>query len=243
MYSVWSIRMISVIIPTLNEEQSIGRVLRALRSQSYKGPVELIVADSMSEDKTVKIAKKYADKVIIIEKRRVGAGRNAGARVAEGDILTFLDADTIPAYNLLETVAKTFEDKNIIMATCPIISTQRGLVDYFVYCLVNLVSNVTAKLRRPQFTGIIIVCRKDVFEKAGGFTEELRQGEDLKFCLDIVKAKKGFEKFKYMGETFVYTSPRRIRKWGILRLICEWMYSIVSLYILRRGLVRYEVVR
>ncbi len=64
--------MISVIVPTLNEEKYIEPTLKALKNQIYRRKFEVIVADSLSRDKTVEIAEKYADKVISVKKRTVG---------------------------------------------------------------------------------------------------------------------------------------------------------------------------
>ena len=91
---------ISIIIPTLNEEKYIENTLKALKNQDYNGKYEIIVADGMSKDRTVKIAQKYADKVIKVKKPGISAGRNAGAGIAKGGIFLFIDADTIVFPNL-----------------------------------------------------------------------------------------------------------------------------------------------
>jgi glycosyltransferase involved in cell wall biosynthesis len=61
---------VSVIIPTYNEENYIKNCILALRNQDYKGEYEIIVSDGNSKDNTVKIAKKFADKVVVCEKKR-----------------------------------------------------------------------------------------------------------------------------------------------------------------------------
>ncbi|MBI2647452.1 glycosyltransferase [Candidatus Woesearchaeota archaeon] len=82
--------MISIIIPTWNEEKYLPKLLECIKKQTYKD-YEIIVADANSKDKTREVAKKYNCRIV---KGGVPAvGRNNGAKVAKGDILLFLDAD------------------------------------------------------------------------------------------------------------------------------------------------------
>jgi 1,2-diacylglycerol 3-alpha-glucosyltransferase len=85
--------LVSIIIPALNEEKYIEKTLKSVRRQTYP-KIEVIVVDNGSTDRTGEIAKKYANKVIVEEKRGIGIARNRGAKEAKGDILLFLDADT-----------------------------------------------------------------------------------------------------------------------------------------------------
>ena len=91
--------MISIVIPTLNEERRIGQTLQRLRD-TLVGDFEIIVSDGGSKDKTADIARALADKVIVhsgLDRQTIAGGRNAGAKVAAGEYITFLDADvTIP---------------------------------------------------------------------------------------------------------------------------------------------------
>ena len=94
--------MLSIIIPTLNEEKSIEKTLQSIKElKDYD--YEIIISDGKSKDKTVEIAKKYDAKVIVYEgtiRQTIGGGRNLGASIASGDFFVFLDADvTIPDIN------------------------------------------------------------------------------------------------------------------------------------------------
>ena len=80
--------MISIVIPTLNEEKIIETTLRSLRA--YSGYLEIIVSDGRSTDRTVEIARSIADTVVVHsgpERQNISKGRNRGAEVATGDIL------------------------------------------------------------------------------------------------------------------------------------------------------------
>jgi rSAM/selenodomain-associated transferase 2 len=85
--------LISVIIPALNEEQAIGKTLDAVAR--LEGPLEVIVVDGGSIDRTAQLAGKRGAKVIQSERGR-GLQMHAGACAARGEILWFLHADTSP---------------------------------------------------------------------------------------------------------------------------------------------------
>jgi glycosyltransferase involved in cell wall biosynthesis len=87
---------ISVIIPALNEKDTIGNVIRFLRDHQEGFVHEIIVADGGSTDGTVSEAEKAgADRIVQSPKGRARQ-MNAGAKVASGDLLWFLHADTFP---------------------------------------------------------------------------------------------------------------------------------------------------
>ena len=86
--------LVSVIVPTKEEENYIEDTLKAIRNQSYSN-IEIIVSDGCSSDNTIQRAKKLADQIVINPKISTSAGKNLGARNANGDLLVFVDADTL----------------------------------------------------------------------------------------------------------------------------------------------------
>jgi glycosyltransferase involved in cell wall biosynthesis len=89
--------MISFIVPAHNEEAWVGRCVSAIRNgaKSLGEPHEIIVVDDGSSDATASIARQQGAQVIRVDHRQIAATRNAGARQAHGDILFFVDADTL----------------------------------------------------------------------------------------------------------------------------------------------------
>ena len=84
--------LVSVIIPTYCEEETIEGCLKSVENQHFDdGRIESIVVDSHSPDRTRELAGKTADKVLDLRARGVGRARNAGAKVADGQFLLFLD--------------------------------------------------------------------------------------------------------------------------------------------------------
>ena len=200
---------ISVIIPTLNEEKYIESTLKSVKNQDYK-KYEIIVADGKSRDKTVKIAKKYADRIVIVRKKGPAAGRNAGAKIAKGKILLFLDADTILLFNALTEFAKAFK-ANVVGATCPIVPISSKARDFILYWFYDQFAKASIRAKTPQIAGVCCAYRKDAFEKVDGFNEKLKFSEDI----DLSKRIGKLGKIVFIEKTLALTSTRRFEKLGL----------------------------
>jgi len=203
---------ISVVIPALNEEKYIESTLKALRCSDYKGKFEIIVGDGGSKDRTLRIARKYADKVVVTG-RGIAKGRNAGAAVAKGDVLLFVDADTVVMYNTLSEFERVFKDRRVVAATCPILLMSHLYKDFMAYWELNqLVKLSITKVKIPHIVGSCFAARKKVFDEVGGFDETVETLEDLELAERL--GKKG--RVVFDEKTLVLTSPRRINKWGVV---------------------------
>src|SRR5580765_2014627 len=88
--------MISFIVPAHNEERWIGKCLTRISAtmERVTEPYEVIVVDDASSDSTHQIAEQMGARTLRVEHRKISAVRNAGAQVAGGDPLFFVDADT-----------------------------------------------------------------------------------------------------------------------------------------------------
>lgn len=234
--------MISVVIPTLNEEDRLPFTLKCLRNQDFSGKYEIIVADSCSVDNTVRIARKYADKVVIDRRGGVSAGRNAGAKAARGEILVFLDADTYVLPNFLSTIHKHFKDKDLVGLQIALMPTSFKYIKW--YAIHSPFHRISFELNFPIFTcGSAFACRRRAFFEVGGFNEKLRLGEDTELAMRLVKYAK--ERGKYVGytsETFVITSSRRLEGWGALKCARKWLFNYLAWRLFKRPL-DYEPVR
>jgi cellulose synthase/poly-beta-1,6-N-acetylglucosamine synthase-like glycosyltransferase len=211
--------LISIIIPTLNEEKYIESVLKSIRNQDYKGKYEIIVVDGMSKDNTVKMARKSADKVIQIKKKGIAEGRNAGTKVAKGDILFFIDADTILLFNGLNEIVKPFKKKDVVGVTCPILPLSPKAKDFALYWYFNLFMKRSIKSKKAQIPGLCCAYRRRVFEKVGGFDENLDTLEDFDLSEKISK----LGKIILVDSTLALTSNRRVEKWGRIKSIKKYL--------------------
>ncbi|MDQ6655620.1 MAG: glycosyltransferase, partial [Verrucomicrobiota bacterium] len=88
--------MLSFIVPAYNEARELPSALAALRAaaEGAGAPYEVIVVDDDSNDATAEIARRAGARVAHVHLRQIAAVRNAGARLAQGDTLFFVDADT-----------------------------------------------------------------------------------------------------------------------------------------------------
>ena len=82
-----------IVIPALNEEPRLGRLLSDVASQSRR-PDEVIVVDAGSEDETVSVARRFPFVGVLDGEPPVARGRNLEGYSAKGDLIFFLDADT-----------------------------------------------------------------------------------------------------------------------------------------------------
>lgn len=195
---------LSVIVPALNEEKYIERCLLSLSNQSFSKDYETIVVDGHSKDETIKIANKYADKVLKCKKRNSSAQRNRGAKFAEGKIIAFLDSDTVASPRWLENISRAFENNDVVAVTGPMYPMEKTKIK-FMYKLMNGLQFLLIKINRPMFPGASCAFRKDVFENIGGFDECLETCEDHDISLKMRK----FGKVKFLKGMIAFTSNRR----------------------------------
>src|SRR3989339_810271 len=110
--------MISIVIPTKNEEHYLPKLLLSIRNQNYKD-YEIIVADGNSADRTRRIARKFGCRVIIDKKRGSPAiERNNGAKIARGEMLLFLDADVRLPQGFLKKLIQEIRKKKLDVGSC-----------------------------------------------------------------------------------------------------------------------------
>ncbi len=111
--------MVSVIITTKNEEKHIRNCSQSVKKQTFPSDgIQLIVVDNNSSDKTVEIAKEYADKIFNLGPER-SAQRNFGAEKAQGKYLLFLDADMVLSRNVIAECIEKCESEGFIALYIP----------------------------------------------------------------------------------------------------------------------------
>ena len=101
--------LVSVVIPACNEEHFITKCLESLKAQTYKGPVEIIVVDNNSTDKTSELARAAGATVLFERTPGVCPARDTGTQAAKGDIVVSTDADTTFPSDWLERIVTAFE--------------------------------------------------------------------------------------------------------------------------------------
>ncbi len=200
--------MISIVIPTYNEEDFLPRLLESIEAQDFKD-YEVIVADNHSMDDTAEIALKYGARVV--EGGLPAVARNRGASVARGEYFLFLDADTFLPDGFLKGVFERFEEDYIdicIPALKPIDSKKaiyRTLFD-FANTYFRLMEYI-----KPQGGGACIFVTKRMHKRIGGFNEKLVTSEDH----DYINRASKIGRFRVYSDIFIYVSVRRFEKEGL----------------------------
>ncbi len=228
--------LVSVVIPTYCEEQNIERCLQSIQRQVFeKGKIEIIVVDSNSPDNTRTIAQKYADKVVHLKDRGVGKARNVGVQKAKGELLLFLDADTILDCGFITEIYEIFTDSSVVCVVGTMAGLERSktvdnLFKFVHYGLVNWVSTLTAHLGFPFFPTVCCACRKSVFHRVGGFDEDLAVAEDLIFSLKMGR----IGKCLVSKRAKAYTSLRRVRKNGRMKNYYIYFKNYFKVFVLNK---------
>ena len=197
---------VSIIIPALNEEKMLPVLLDSIKSQDFTG-YEIIVADAGSKDKTREIAAKYG--CLIVDGGLPAVGRNAGAAVAQGDILFFLDADVVIPQGFIRNVYDEMQDRYFDLATCEIRPLSEYRLDRVIHRMINLA--IVLNLRTdPKAFGFCIFVTKRLFQRVRGFDETIYVAEDN----DFVKRASAFRALRFLNSAHIMASIRRFEKEG-----------------------------
>src|ERR1017187_2222686 len=134
------INELSIIIPTLNEEKYLPKLLNSIALQDFQGKIEVIVVDGNSEDHTIEVAKRFKYKlsdlsILSLPKRGIGYQRNRGADKAKYKYLLFLDADIILPRHFLTRLVKKVNTNERFVDTTTFRVAERDIRSHFVFNL------------------------------------------------------------------------------------------------------------
>jgi glycosyltransferase involved in cell wall biosynthesis len=215
--------MISVIIPTFNEEENIAQCLVSLSHQTVpRSEYEIIVVDGGSKDVTCDVARKYADQVFTQTSKKVGGARNDGVMASKGEIVATTDADCILPPDWIERVRADFADPNVVQLYGPVYPIEEGLGNKFSLFLANTFSRIGYYSKTFFYTlGCNTVFRKDAFIRAGMY-RCIDAGDDLEVAMRM----RDQGKILFDGKLKVGFSMRRYQKFGTFQSLYEWIYIV-----------------
>jgi len=209
---------ISVVIPCFNEEKFVHKLLDCLNRQT-QAPAEVIVADSSSEDGTLKMVRKYRRKlpirVVETAYRSPGGARNDGATLAASDYLLFIDADITIPDNFIKRISE-FIDKAQVDFISPKYRSDGGhFADTLLFWIVNNALYIRVKVFKRIFgIGGVMVVRRTLHELIGGFDTERQAHNDMDY---LKKLKPQQPSFAYLSDLVVTHSSRRYQNQNMIQ--------------------------
>jgi len=224
--------MLSIIIPTYNEEEYLPFLLRSISAQTFRD-FEVIVADNHSTDKTREIGAAAGARVV--DGGMPAGGRNRGAEAAKGDILLFFDADVVlPDPWFLQMTVGEFEKRRLGVASCRVQPLSKKPVDKVFNVAFNYFMWVT-QATTPHAPGFCIFARKSVHEAIKGFDEEIKFAEDH----DYVNRASKVAKFGILKTYKIPVSVRRFERDGRLNVAMKYLLSEV--YLRTKGNIKSDI--
>lgn len=205
----------TVIIPCLNEENYVGRVLGDLAQQTVQ-PAAVYVVDCHSTDKTVDEAKKFSKKLPLkvyqSTYRSAAAARNTGAERATTDYVLFLDADMrVPKDFIARLTARA--DKTQAEFVSPHFKAEghHPLDAFFAWCMDMWIRLNMLLKRRAMGIGGGMYVKRAVHEAAGGYDPKKREFDDIDYCARLNR--RGVT-YAYARKAVAITSSRRLKEQG-----------------------------
>ncbi len=212
----------SIIIPTLNEEETLPHLFVDLSHQTFRS-FEVLTIDGGSKDDTLEIVENAMKKnkqfsLLHSKKQNVSIQRNLGASTACGKWILFLDADSRIECDFLSVLKSQLSKRDCDAFTCFAVPDTTS-IDAIAYVqLQNILLETMATLGTPYSVGACMGCKKTVFEKLGGFNSRIHHMEDSEFSKRIHE--NGY-KFCVLRKPIYVYSLRRQRKEGKLKMMTK----------------------
>ncbi len=224
----------SIVIPTLNEENYLPKLLTDLSKQLNKS-FEIIVVDGYSDDKTQAVVEQFMPRLPIqfysVKKRNLSYQRNYGAAKAGGKYLIFLDADArISRLFIKNLQAEIAKSKHLIYLP-KMIPGGGDYTDKILFKLANLLVEISQNTPKPLATGSAMVFYKDFFHLIGGYNDK---SHDKKIFYPedheiIMRARKSGVKAKVAKSVKFRFSLRRMKKEGKLNVLRKYILMVVEM--------------
>jgi glycosyltransferase involved in cell wall biosynthesis len=177
---------VSIIIPTMNEEESIGEVMDTINKvmKELDGGYEVLVVDTNSKDRTREIASEKGAKIIDEPRRGYGRAYKTGFERAEGDVLATLDADcTYPAEDIPGLVKMLEDEKLDFITTDRLSKMESGVMSTkhrFGNWVLKFTTNLLFNMRIKDSQSGMWVFRKEILGKIKLTSDGMPLSEEIK---------------------------------------------------------------
>lgn len=233
---------ISLIIPAYNEENYLPACLEAVMRNVAGKAIEIIVVDNNSTDRTREVAERYPVTYVFEPRKGITRARQRGFLASTGDILAYVDADTLPPPGWIEQIREQFgarEDLACLSGPYSFYDLRgiRGTISNGWFVAARSLYAIT----RYLIVGGNFAIRRDVLEKMGGFDSSIEfYGEDV----DIAKRAKKHGKVLFSPRFVMPTSGRRMTKHGFTKMAGIYFANYISVVLRGKPVTKgYEDVR
>ncbi len=204
---------ISVVVCTKNEEEYLENCLKCLLTQEVKP--EIIVIDNHSKDKTLKIARKYADKLLFDDNGGLGLARDIAITSAKGDIIAFCDADARPNRNWTKTILEEIKNYSAVSGPLSCYDGDKNMNrDFNIWA--NFLPRVMGKFGYHNLWGANMAFKRETLEK---YKFKVKFLEDYNMSRQLRRNK---EKVKFTKNITLSVSCRRFREKGFVRTCVKY---------------------
>lgn len=221
---------ISVVIPAYNEERFLPKAITSIRqaAECYRrergGTIEIIVVDNNSSDHTANVARALGVGVVSEPINIIARARNAGARAAKGKFVAFCDADNEVNERLLCEIHDHLARSDTIGGGTRI-KPEKVTFTVAIYFSVWKIFQWFGQV------GVgVMHCRREDFEKVGGFDESIFAGEDVDFAYRLKQlGKPRGQRFRILRRAWIVTSMRKVDQfsfWHITREMLRFVPNI-----------------
>ena len=199
--------MISIVVPAYNEESLLAATLTHLgvAAGALGEPYEIIVVDDASTDRTAAIASAHGARVVGVNVRQIGAARNAGARVATGELLVFVDADTLVPPEVLRGAVAAFRAGAVGGGSGARQDSNDPPWGPAVFAVAAWIMRTAG-----WAAGCFMFVSTDVFRRVGGFDERYFASEEI----HLSRALKRVGRFVLLDDN-VMTSARKAEHYSM----------------------------
>jgi glycosyltransferase involved in cell wall biosynthesis len=213
----------SLVIPARNEENYLPRLLDSVDEarRRYAGgfdAVEVIVADNVSTDRTTAVARERGCRMVIVEKRVIGAVRNGGAAVARGEVLAFVDADARIHPGTFDAIERALATGKVVAGATGVRMERMSLGIAAAWVMMVPIVWLTG-----MDTGLSF-CRREDFVAVGGYDESRLIAEDVEILWKLRRL--GRQRRQGLARVTEAKAIASTRKWDEHG---DWHYALMLL--------------
>ncbi len=202
----------SIVVPAFNESENLLRLLQSIAAAADDAATDILVVDNHSTDETADLAREAGVQVLRPpQKQTIAALRNLGAAATSGEIIVFIDADMEVPADWFDVLTTEFDDPTV--DGVGIVEDIPAAAPWFAQIWSRRTLARRSKRRKADFLpGRNIAVRRDVFDRIGGFSDQLRTSEDKDFTM----------RAKQSGAALYSLVHPGVVHWGYERDFAEW---------------------